>query len=85
VARPSSRETYAEQSAKKRRAEGSGENEGVVGNVIGDDPMTMDDIIEKSGLSAGRVSALLLGLELEGRIRRLEGERFVQSGAARFA
>jgi hypothetical protein len=28
------------------------------------------------------VSALLLGLELEGRIRRLEGERFVQVGAA---
>jgi DNA processing protein len=59
-----------------------GENERVVVNVVGDEPMTMDDIIEKSGLSAGRVSALLLGLELEGRIRRLEGERFVQVGAA---
>jgi DNA processing protein len=54
-------------------------------NVIGREPMTMDDIIEKSGLSAGRVSALLLGLELDGRIRRLEGERFVHAGAARLA
>ena len=61
------------------------ETDGVVSRVIGDEPMTMDDIIEKSGLSAGRVSALLLRLELEGRIRRLEGERFVQAGAARVA
>jgi len=47
--------------------------------------MTVDDIIEKSGLSAGRVSALLLGLELEGRIRRLEGERFIHTGPVRLA
>jgi len=61
------------------------ESERVMANVIGREPMTMDDIIEKSGLSAGRVSALLLGLELDGRIRRLEGERFVHAGAARLA
>jgi DNA processing protein len=64
------------------RLEAGRETETVVSHVIGDEPMTMDDIIEKTGLSAGRVSALLLGLELEGRIRRLEGERFVQGGAA---
>ena len=61
------------------------ESEHVMTNVIGREPMTMDDIIEKSGLSAGRVSALLLGLELDGRIRRLEGERFIQAGTARLA
>jgi DNA processing protein len=61
------------------------ESERVMANVIGREPMTMDDIIEKSGLSAGRVSALLLGLELDGRIRRLEGERFIHAGAARLA
>ena len=65
-----------------RGPEACGENERIVMDVVGDEPVTMDEIIEKSGLSAGRVSALLLGLELEGRIRRLEGERFVQVGAA---
>ncbi len=73
------------QPGDNQNLEADGETETVVSHVIGDEPMTMDDIIEKSGLSAGRVSALLLGLELEGRIRRLEGERFVQGGAARVA
>lgn len=85
VARPSTLGAHDGRSTEGRGFEGGGGNEGVVGNVIGDEPMTMDDIIEKSGLSAGRVSALLLGLELEGRIRRLEGERFVQVGTTRFA
>jgi len=62
-----------------------GESEHVMVKLLGREPMTMDDIIEKSGLSAGRVSALLLGLELDGRIRRLEGERFVHAGPARLA
>jgi DNA processing protein len=61
------------------------ESEHVMANIIGREPMTMDDIIEKSGLSAGRVSALLLGLELDGRIRRLEGERFIHAGTVRLA
>jgi len=64
---------------------GRSESEHVMANVLGGEPMTMDDIIEKSGLSAGRVSALLLGLELDGRIRRLEGERFIRACAARLA
>jgi DNA processing protein len=60
-------------------AERSGD-EAVVLGVVGAEPTTMDDIIEKSGVSSGRAAALLLTLELEGRIRRIEGERFVRVG-----
>jgi DNA processing protein len=78
-------ETMSASPGDKQNVKAGRETEGVLSHVIGDEPMTIDDIIEKSGLSAGRVSALLLGLELEGRIRRLEGERFVQGGAAHVA
>ncbi len=69
--------------AAARDIGGHGEDEESVLNVVGDEPMTMDDVIEKSGLSSGRASALLLALELDGRIRRIEGERFVQVGTSR--
>jgi DNA processing protein len=48
--------------------------------VIEDEPLTMDAVSERSGLASGRTAALLLELELAGRVRRLEGERFVQVG-----
>jgi DNA processing protein len=48
--------------------------------VVGDEPMTMDDVIERSGLASQRVAALLLELELQGRVRQVEGKRFVQVG-----
>jgi predicted Rossmann fold nucleotide-binding protein DprA/Smf involved in DNA uptake len=40
--------------------------------------MGIDSIIERSGLTVGRASALLVTLEVDGRIRQLEGKRFVQ-------
>jgi DNA processing protein len=46
--------------------------------IIGEEPMGIDRIIERSGMAAGRASALLVTLEVEGRIRQLEGKRFVQ-------
>jgi len=49
-------------------------------DVVGDEPLTMDDVIEKSGLGSGRAAALLLELELAGRIVQVEGRRFVQVG-----
>src|SRR6266850_4214027 len=67
-----------------QHAEGHGEGE-VAGNdeglfllrVIGREPVGIDQIIERSGLAPGRASALLMTLEIEGRIRQLEGKRFV--------
>src|SRR2546428_5369633 len=45
--------------------------------IIGQEPMGIDSIIERSGLTVGRASALLVTLEVDGRIRQLEGKRFV--------
>ena len=46
--------------------------------LLGEDPIDIDHVIERSGLGAGRVSAALLELELEGRVRQIEGKRFVR-------
>jgi DNA processing protein len=46
--------------------------------LLTEEPTDIDGIIERSGMSPGRASALLVTLELEGRIRQLEGKRFVQ-------
>ena len=48
--------------------------------LLGEDPVDIDQVIERSGLGAGRVSAALLDLELEGRVRQIEGKRFVRVG-----
>jgi DNA processing protein len=48
--------------------------------ILGEDPIDIDHVIERSGLGAGRVSAALLELELEGRVRQIEGKRFVRIG-----
>ena len=49
-------------------------------DLLGEDPIDIDHVIERSGLGAGRVSAALLELELEGRVRQIEGKRFVRVG-----
>ena len=48
--------------------------------LLGEDPVEIDHVIERSGLAAGPVSAALLDLELEGRVRQIEGKRFVRVG-----
>jgi DNA processing protein len=48
--------------------------------LLGEDPVDIDHVIDRSGLGAGRVSAMLLELELEGRVRQIEGKRFVRIG-----
>ncbi|HEV8436769.1 MAG TPA: DNA-processing protein DprA [Methylomirabilota bacterium] len=63
-------------------AEGVGDagEERALLEAVGEEPVTMDDVIERSGLASGRVAALLVGLELQGRVRQVEGQRFVQVG-----
>jgi DNA processing protein len=48
--------------------------------LLGEDPLEIDHVIERSGLAAGPVSAALLDLELDGRVRQIEGKRFVRVG-----
>jgi DNA processing protein len=52
---------------------------GRVLDVLGDEPVTIDDVIERSGLPPGRATALLLELELTGRIRQIDGKQFVRA------
>ena len=63
-------------------ATGPGEDEGepnrTVLSLLGEDPVDIDRVIERSGLGAARVSAALLDLELDGRVRQIEGKRFVR-------
>jgi DNA processing protein len=48
-------------------------------DLIGTEPVTIEELIERSGLVASRAAARLLALELEGSIRQLPGKRFVRA------
>ena len=39
---------------------------------------SIDTVIERTGLSAAEVSAALLSLELNGRIRQLPGQHYIR-------
>ncbi len=52
--------------------------------LIGHDAITVDEVIEHTGITSGRAAALLLDLELAGQVRQLDGMRFVR-GLARSA
>jgi DNA processing protein len=54
---------------------------GRVLTALGEDPVSIDEVIERSGLAAGRATALLLELELAGRVRQLDGKRFARAAA----
>jgi DNA processing protein len=59
-------------------ATGAGDENHVVLSVVGEEPVTMDEVIDRTGLASGRAAAVLLELELAGRVRQIEGKRFVQ-------
>jgi DNA processing protein len=44
--------------------------------ALGHDPVTSDDLVERSGLTIDQVSSMLLILELEGKIEKLSGGRY---------
>jgi DNA processing protein len=48
-------------------------------DLVGTEPVTMEELIERSGLAASRAAARLLALELEGQVRQLPGKRFVRA------
>ncbi len=61
----------------ERRAAGSPEAERVLA-ALGEEPMGIDDVIELSGVGSAKAAAVLLELELEGRVRQMDGKRFIQ-------
>ncbi len=54
--------------------------EGAVLTALGYDPVTVDELVVRCGLTADRLCAILLGLELQGTVLALPGNRF-QRGA----
>ena len=43
---------------------------------LGHDPCTLDDLVMRTGLTADALLAILMGLELEGRVAALSGNRY---------
>jgi DNA processing protein len=56
--------------------EPEGGDAGRVLAALGDEPASIDELIERSGISSGRAAALLVELELAGHVRQLDGKRF---------
>ena len=54
---------------------------GVLALIPTDEPRHIEDVIVQSGLSTARIAATLLGLELGGHVRQLEGQRWIAIGA----
>jgi DNA processing protein len=74
--RPSARSGPAAEGA----AEGAAEpGERAILALLGDDPVAVDAMVERSRLTASQVSAGLTALELRGLVRRVAGQRFVRS------
>ena len=46
--------------------------------LLGDEPVAMDQVVERSGLHSSQVSAGLTSLELRGLARRVGGQRYVR-------
>jgi DNA processing protein len=49
----------------------------VLAVLTADDPQQIEHVIARSGLAPSRVSATLVSLELAGRARQLEGQRWI--------
>lgn len=62
-----------------RAPAGSGPGERALLALLGDEPVPVDALVERSGLPSSQVSAGLTALELAGLVRRMAGQRFVRS------
>jgi DNA processing protein len=47
--------------------------------LLGDEPVSIDTLVERSRLTSGQASAELIGLELRGLVRRVAGQRYIRS------
>lgn len=54
------------------------EEEKIIYRLITKEPIQIDEIIDTSNLSAGKVSEILLNLELRDLIKEIEGKRFIK-------
>ena len=49
----------------------------VLGTLAADEAQHIDDVIVRCGMAPARVGAMLMSLELAGRVRQLEGQRWI--------
>lgn len=54
-----------------------GDEERLLG-LLGNEPVHIDQLIERSGVASGRTAGLLLKLELKGWVRQLAGQRYMR-------
>jgi DNA processing protein len=54
-------------------------------DLLSHEPLHIDELIERSGMAAGEVTAVLLGLELKRRARQLPGPSYLRTGPSGFA
>ncbi len=47
--------------------------------LLGEEPVAIDTVIERSGLAPGDVAASLMTLELQGLVKQLPGQRYVRN------
>ncbi len=56
-------------------------NESLLYNLISEQPVLLDEIIEKSGFAIPEISGILLNLQLRRLIRQIPGKQFVRTDA----
>ena len=50
--------------------------ERLVFDLMGREPLHLDDLTERSHLTAAAIAGILLGLELKGAVRQVPGQRY---------
>ena len=59
------------------------ESERLVVGALGHDPAGIDQLVDHTGLTAGRLASILLALEIDGWIEALPGSRYVRTSGRR--
>jgi DNA processing protein len=72
--------TEPEESPARASALAGDPDEAALLAALGADPASIDQLVERTGLTADRVSSMLLALELQGRVQMLPGGRAQVSG-----
>lgn len=69
----------AEKDTEKKKTKEIGGEEGLVLKVLRNEPLHIDDITEKTGLSIVKASALLMEMEIKGFVRQMPGKCFLRT------
>ena len=52
-------------------------------DAVGHDPVTLDQLVEYTGMTANRLASTLVALEIEGWVETLPGSRYARTSARR--